>query len=102
MAEEKGFENMSATAPLDVDTEQLMGSSQALQVDDLVVNDLEIITDRDETASEPAVPQAPKAATRIAAHVPAEAERQVIMRFVYLGIVTFLAIIAAGAVLALG
>jgi len=85
---------MSATAPLDVDTEQLMGSSQALQVDDLG-----IITDRDETASEPAVPQAP---TRIAAQLPAEAERQAIMRFVYLGIVTFVAIVAAGAVLALG
>ena len=90
---------MSATAPLDVDTEQLMGSPEALQVDDLIVNDLEIITDRDETASEPAVPQAP---TRIAAQLPAEAERQAIMRFVYLGIVTFLAIIAAGAILALG
>ncbi len=83
---------MSATAPLDVDTESVSVASTPLIVDDLVIIDdapIEVI-------------EATVAAPSLTPQEVAIAERRAIMPFVYLGVATFLAIITLSAILALG
>ncbi len=98
LAERKGLA-MSATASLDVDTDSVPTASTSLAVDDLViVEDEQVVIDEAvQLTAEMAVP-----APTLSLQDVAIAERKAIMPFIYLGVVSFSAIVALSAVLAFG